>query len=146
MRWFRRAPPEEPEAAPARPSIWPDEAAWPFTADSPVVAEVMRRGRSVEVMLVDLSGLDWPAIEPLIPTAREVAESQGMVPVLIVDLVDLAGIRATRVAYDCLPNAAANAPLAPDMDWPGYVGRCRRLLGEKWRPRAVVHLGVHAEW
>lgn len=142
MTWFRR-----PASAPALPpSSDPAEAAWPFVPDSPAVAETLQHGGAVKVMLVDLTGLDWDTIEPLLATAREVARAQGMVPVLAVDTTDMTDLRKAAMAYDTLPNAAANAPLAQGLDWAAYVARCRRLLADKWQPAAVVHLGTHADW
>ena len=129
-----------------RPPLHPDEAAWPFTTDSPVIAGVVRADQPLAIMLVDLTGLDWPAIEPLLPMAREVATDQGMVPVLIVDLTDFAGLRAAGFAYDALPNAVANSPFHPDLDWSAYLDRRRALLSAKWCPSAIVHLGSRAAW
>ncbi|ABN78239.1 hypothetical protein [Cereibacter sphaeroides] len=132
-------------APPAEPPLDPDAAAWPFTADSPVIAGVARQDRPLAIMLVDLTGLDWPEIEPLLPVAREVAREQEMVPVLVVDLVDFRGLRGAGLAYDTLPNAAANAPLGAG-DWPAYLARRRAVLLSKWQPAAIVHLGTRAEW
>ncbi|MCE6959800.1 hypothetical protein LAZ40_12285 [Cereibacter sphaeroides] len=123
-----------------------DEDAWPFNLDSPVIAGALRPGRPLALMLVDLTGLDWPEVEPLLPVAREVAQEQGMVPVLVVDMLRFGGLRTAGFAYDVLPNAAANAPFAPDDDWASYLAHRRTLLVAKWQPAAIVHLGRHAEW
>ncbi|MGP3698913.1 hypothetical protein [Rhodobacter sp. NSM] len=134
---------DEPASKP--PALTPDAAAWPFNADSPVVEGLVRADRPVSVMLVDLTGLDWPRIEPLLPVARDVAREQEMVPVLVVDLVDFRGLRQAGFAYDTLPNAAANASFA-EGDWLSYLARRRAVLVAKWQPRAIVHLGTRAEW
>lgn len=122
------------------------EAAWPFNADSPHVAGVMRNDAFLSVMLVDVTGLDWEEIRSYLETVRDTARSKNMVPVLVVDLVDFRGLIAEKLAYDTLPNVAANAPLDADLDWPGYLVWRRHLLKEKWRPAAIINLGRNADW
>ena len=123
-----------------------DLMAWPFNTDADVLGDRLARQVAVVVMLIDLTGLDWPQIEPLLPLIRSTAAEKDMIPVLVVDLADIVAVRRTGLPYDALPNAAANAHLAPEQDWPAYVARCRQLLAQKWRPGAIVHLGTRAEW
>lgn len=143
-RWRNRgpaAPPPPPQAA-----LDPALAAWPFNRDSPVIQGRVQDDRPLTIMLVDLSGLDWPEIEPLLTVADEVSQAQGMVPVLVVDLVDPTPLHKAGFAYDMLPCAAANAALSVGLDWPAYLARRRAILSEKWRPGAIVHLGARSEW
>lgn len=119
-----------------------EAAAWPFTTDSPVVHDVLAQGGEVRILLADALGLDWSEIAPLLPVARDVASDQGLVMVLLVDLVEFAGLRASGLAYDAVPNAAANARLAPDLDWAAYVAWRRKLAIDKWQPAATVTLGA----
>ena len=123
-----------------------DLLAWPFNTDAEVLGDRLSRNTAVVTMLIDLTGLDWSGVAPLLPLIRAMAAEKDMVPVLVVDLADIVAVRRTGLAYDALPNAPANARLAPDQDWPGYVARCRQLLAQKWRPGAIVHLGTRAEW
>jgi hypothetical protein len=126
-----------------------EDLAWPFTTDAKVLGDRLARGLKTEIMLVDLSGLDWPAIAPLVPLITSMAVEKDMVPVLVVDCADVLSVRRTGLPYDTLPDAAANAGLPdpmPGRDWPAYVARCRHLLAAKWQPAAIVHLGAHAEW
>ncbi len=141
---FWQTKPHEPQQEDA-PALSPYAAAWPFTPESPAITGFTRTDQKLAVMLVDVTHLDWPQIEPLLPVAREAAIERNMVPVLIVDLVDFTGLRKTDFAYDVLPNAAANVPFQPSLDWPAYVARRRALLTEKWRPAAIVHLSQQAE-
>ena len=143
MRLFRRS--RQPEK-PAPSTLDADAAAWPFTPDSPVLESVTDRDRALSIMLVNLCGLDWPQIENLLPLARTGAEDQDMVPVLVVDLTDLVPLRKTGLAYDALPNVAANSALLPELDWRAYFARRRALLIEKWQPAAIVHLGNNLDW
>jgi len=138
------APAPEPPAETGLSDL--DLLAWPFNTDAEVLGDRLARRAGVVVMLIDLTGLDWPEIEPLLPLIRTMAAEKDMVPVLVVDLADVVAVRRTGLTYDALPNAAANAHLAPDQDWPAYVARCRQLLAQKWRPGAIVHLGTRAEW
>lgn len=121
------------------------ELTWPFNTDSPVLDGLEVFDRPLEVMLVDVTGLDWNEIEPLLPLARSTASQRGMVPVIVVDLMDFGGLRQSGIAYDVLPNAAANARLYRADNWPEYLSRRRTLLTEKWRPAAIVHLSGRAE-
>jgi hypothetical protein len=123
-----------------------DLLAWPFNTDAEVLGDRLSRNTAVITMLIDLTGLDWTQIDPLLPLIRTTAAEKDMVPVLVVDLADIVSVRRSGLAYDALPNAAANAHLAPNQDWPAYVARCRQLLAQKWRPGAIVHLGTRAEW
>ena len=123
-----------------------DLIAWPFNADADVLGDRLARQSAVVVMLIDLTGLDWPQIEPLLPLIRSTAAEKDMIPVLVVDQADIVAVRRTGLPYDALPNSAANAHLAPEQNWPAYVARCRQLLEQKWRPGAIVHLGTRAEW
>lgn len=144
MIWHRKAtPPVLPsEPRPTDAGLFdPDAAAWPFTRDSPAVQDVLARGEAVRILLVDATGLDWEQIDPLVPVAREVAAEQRMVLVLLVDLVDFAGLRASGLVYDALPNTGATATLAPDLDWAAYVEWRRRLVHDKWQPAATIRLG-----
>jgi hypothetical protein len=96
-----------------------------------------------------LTGLDWPAIEPLDPLITSMAAEKDMVPVLEMDHADIVAVRRKDLPYDTLPDVAANAVLPnpmPGRDWPAYVARCRQLLASKWQPTAIVHLGSHADW
>lgn len=145
-----------PEDLPAGPDGgWPEtedrpanpfEAAWPFDVKSPLIEGLISDRRFLSVMLVDVTGLDWPAISGHLQTVRDIAAAKRMVPVVVVDLTDFRGLVEEGLAYDTLPNIAANAPLAPDLDWPSYVARRRQLLREKWRPAAIVNLGAGPEW
>ena len=123
-----------------------DLLAWPFNTDAEVLGDRLSRHVAVITMLIDLTGLDWTEIDPLLPLIRAMAAEKDMVPVLVVDLADIVAVRRSGLAYDALPNAAANAHLAPDQDWSAYVARCRQLLAQKWQPGAIVHLGTRAEW
>lgn len=143
--WLRRPDPGEPDEAAERP-LTPAETAWPFNADSPVIEGFTRSDRLLRVLIVDVTGLDWDAIEPRLDMIRQVAREKQMVPVVVVDLVDYAGLRGSGLAYDCLPNATANATLAADLDWTAYIARRRQLLREKWRPAAIVNLGDGPSW
>ena len=150
-RWTGASPPEPTPAPVPVPLVVEgmsaaDLLAWPFTTDAEVLGDRLTRQTAVVVMLIDLTGLDWDQIEPLLPLIRAMAAEKDMVPVLVVDLADIVAVRRSGLAYDALPNAAANAHLAPGQDWPGYVARCRQLLAQKWRPGAIVHLGTRAEW
>src|SRR5699024_7455680 len=117
-------------------------AAWPFTADSAAAQEVLAQGHDVNILLADAVGLDWPEIDALLPVARDVAAEQGLVLVLLVDLVDFAALRATGLVYDTVPNVAANARLAPELDWAAYVAWRRKLAHDKWQPTATVRLNL----
>ncbi len=150
-------PEPEPEfeplvlAAPAAPAEAPllspdDLLAWPFNADAAVLNDHLPRGVKTVVMLVDLTGLDWSEIEPLLAVIIATAAGQDMVPVLVIDRAEVLPVRRTGLAYDVLPDAAANAALDPDRDWPAYVAACRQLLAAKWQPGAIVHLGTRAVW
>lgn len=154
---FRRAAPRSspaPTLAPTLAATPPNddppaslaEAAWPFNTDSPQIAGVLRADRFLSVMLVDVTGLDWEGITGCLPMIREVAQAKEMVPVLIVDLSDYSGLVAENLAYDTMPNAAANAPLEPALDWEGYRAVRRRNLREKWRPKVVAVFGTAPEW
>ena len=126
-----------------------DRLAWPFNIDAEVLGDRLERGLNTVVMLVDLTGLDWPGIAPMVPLITSMAAEKGMIPVLVVDRANILEVRRTCLVYDTLPDAAANAGLinrSPDCDWPGYIARCRQLLAAKWQPAAIVHLGTHAEW
>jgi hypothetical protein len=126
-----------------------DQLAWPFNTDAAVLGDRLERGAQTVVMLVDLTGLDWPAIAPLVPLITSMAAEKDMVPVLVVDSADMVEVRRTGLPYDTLPDASANAGVldrAARMDWTGYIARCRQLLAAKWQPGAIVHLGAHAEW
>ncbi|MEM7320440.1 MAG: hypothetical protein AAF408_15655 [Pseudomonadota bacterium] len=122
------------------------EAAWPFNVDSPQVRDVLREARFLSVMLVDVTGLTWEEITPHLATVRDIARSKEMVPVLIVDLVDYHGLIAEALAYDTLPNLAANCSLDRGLDWRAYLARRRQILQEKWRPAAIINLGTGDEW
>ncbi len=139
-----------PEADPdLTPPPLREQLAWPFNTDAAVLADRLERGAQTVVMLVDLTGLDWPAIAPLVPLITSMATEKDMVPVLVVDSADMVEVRRTGLPYDTLPDSAANAGLldqAPGQDWPAYIARCRQLLAAKWQPGAIVHLGAHAEW
>jgi hypothetical protein len=57
-----------PEADPDLPPLpLRDQLAWPFNKDAAVLGDRLERGAQTVVMLVDLTGLDWPAIAPLLP-------------------------------------------------------------------------------
>ena len=122
------------------------EAAWPFNSDSPHVEGVMREDAFLSVMLVDVTGLEWETISAHLNTVRETAKAKNMVPVFVVDLVDFKGLIAENLAYDTLPNAAANAALDANLDWPSYLERRRHLLRKKWLPAAIINLGRNADW
>ncbi|WP_254446413.1 hypothetical protein [Ruegeria sp. HKCCD8929] len=122
------------------------EAAWPFNADSAQVEGVLREDRFLSVMLVDVTGLDWEAITRHLETVREIAKTKEMVPVFVVDLVEFRGLIAENMAYDTLPIVLANEELEQDLDWSGYLARRRQLLREKWRPAAIINLGLSADW
>ncbi|TYC55864.1 hypothetical protein FMN50_11695 [Rhodobacterales bacterium] len=124
----------------------PEEASWPFIQESPVLKDAPQSGHAVSIMLVNMCGLDWEDIERLLPVARQGANKQKMVPVLVVDLADVVPLRNAGLAYDMLPNIPANATLLPDLDWNAYAARRRALLIEKWRPEAIVHLGSDRNW
>jgi hypothetical protein len=143
------APPEDDQTLTPPPAPLPEDLAWPFNPDAEVLGDRLARGLQTTVMLVDLTGLDWPAIEPLVPLITSMAAEKDMVPVLVVDRADVVAVRRTGLPYDTLPDAAANAGLpddTPHRDWPAYVARCRQLLATKWQPAAIVHLGTHADW
>ena len=126
-----------------------DDLAWPFNTDAEVLGCRLEQGLQTKLMLVDLTGLDWPAIEPLVPLITSMSAEKDMVPVLVVDRADMLAVRRTGLPYDTLPDTAANAGLpdpVPGRDWPAYVARCRQLLAAKWQPAAIVHLGTHADW
>ena len=122
------------------------EAAWPFNADSAQVEGLLRSDRFMSIMLVDVTGLHWDQIATYLDTVRETARTKEMVPVFIVDLIDYRPLIAENLAYDTLPNAALNAPLSPELDWPSYLAWRRTLLRDKWHPAAIITLGPHAEW
>lgn len=136
-RWKNK---EDPE------TLDPDEAAWPFNTDSPVLEGTVRPDRTLSIMLVNLCGLDWSEIEPLLPVAEAGAKKQEMLPVIIVDMTDLVPLRKAGLAYDVLPNVTVNSALLPDLDWRAYFVRRKALLIEKWRPEAIVHLGSDQDW
>ena len=134
-------------SAPPRPEDLGWDQTWPFNPDSPVIEGIARFDRPLSIMLVDLSGLDWPQIETLLPVVQASARAQEVLPVLIVDLLDFTGLRDAGFAFDVLPNAVANRPFRPEHDWDGYIDRRRRLLVEKWKPVSIVRLSDHAgEW
>lgn len=148
-RWTGSRPPQTIAAPAMPPHPEPHDAglhAWPFNADAAVLGNHAARQAAVSIMLIDLTGLDWPQIAPLLPLIRSMVAEKVMVPVLVVDLADIVAVRRTGLPYDALPNAAANAHLAPAQDWPAYVARCRQLLAQKWQPAAIVHLGTRADW
>ena len=122
------------------------EAAWPFNADSSQVAGVVSDARFLSIMLVDVTGLEWNAIAEHLPMIRDVARTRTMVPVLVVDLVDFRGLIAENLAYDTLPNVGLNGTLDVALDWDGYLMWRRHLLREKWRPAAIINLGLGADW
>lgn len=151
MKFFRK-PPADPDPQQKGQDL-PDEvptnafeAAWPFNSDSPLVAGLLDRDRFISILLVDVTGLDWEAIAGHLPTIRDIADSKRMVPVLVVDLLDYRDLVAEGLAYDTLPNLAANEPLCRELDWTAYLAWRRHLLTEKWRPSAVVNLGPNADW
>ncbi|MEP1572749.1 hypothetical protein [Roseibium album] len=136
-RWAGKQAPEILDA---------DEATWPFNTDSPVLQDVVRQDRTLSIMLVNLCGLDWVEIEPLLPVARAGAREQDMLPVIIVDMTDVVPLRSTSLAYDVLPSVRANSPILPELDWRAYFARRKALLIEKWQPEAIVHLGSDQDW
>ncbi len=143
------ARPENDKDLTPPPVPLPEELAWPFNTDAEVLGDRLARDQQTTVMLVDLTGLDWPAIDPLVPLITSMATEKDMVPVLVVDRADILAVRRTGLPYDTLPDAAANAGLpdpSPNRDWPAYVARARQLLSAKWQPAAIVHLGTHADW
>jgi hypothetical protein len=143
------APDESVKALTPLPVPLAEDLAWPFNTDAGILGDRLARGVETVVMLVDLTGLDWPAIEPLVPLIAGMAAEKDMVPVLVVDRADVVAVRRTGLPYDMLPDAAANAGLphhGAGLDWPAYVARCRQLLAGKWQPAAIVHLGTHADW
>ncbi|TAG22450.1 MAG: hypothetical protein EAZ40_08140, partial [Rhodobacterales bacterium] len=124
------------------PLALPEDLAWPFNTDAEVLGDRLARGVPTAVMLVDLTGLDWPAIEPLVQLITSTAAEKDMVPVLVVARAEIVAVRRTGLPYDTLPDVAANAGLPdtmPGRDWPAYVARCRELLAAKWQPAAIVH-------
>lgn len=131
---------------PATEALDPEDTAWPFIAESPVLDGIIRPDRALRIMLVNLCGLEWPEIEKLLPVARAGADKQGMLAVVVVDLTDPVPLRSAGFAYDMLPNIEVNAALQPDLDWQAYFARRRALLIEKWRPEAIVHLGSDRNW
>jgi hypothetical protein len=143
------APDESVKALTPLPVPLEEDLAWPFNTDAEILGDRLARSVQTTVMLVDLTGLDWPAIDPLVPLIIGMAAEKDMVPVLVVDRADVVAVRRTGLPYDMLPDGAANAGL-PDhgagLDWPAYVARCRQLLAAKWQPAAIVHLGTHADW
>lgn len=153
MRIGRRKPPEpatppgdtetgETEDGPANAF----EAAWPFNSDSPQVTGLLREDRFLSILLVDVTGLDWTAISGHLDSVRDIAATKRMVPVLVVDLLDFRGLVEEGLAYDTLPNVAGNRPFAEDLDWAAYLAARRRLLRDKWRPAAIINLGLNADW
>jgi hypothetical protein len=143
------AAPEDDRNLPPAPMPLPEDLAWPFNTDAEVLGDRLAKGLQTTVMLVDLTGLDWPAIEPLVPLIASMAAEKEMVPVLVADRADMLALRRTGLPYDTLPDPAANAGLGdhnPSLDWTAYVARCRQLLAAKWQPAAIVHLGTHADW
>lgn len=137
ISWGGKKEPQELDAG---------EAAWPFNSDSPVIEGVARSDKALSVMLVNLCGLDWEEIEPLLSAAGKGAEDQGMVPVIVVDLTDLVPLQNAGMAYDSLPNVTAGALMQPELDWRAYFVRRKDLLIEKWQPEAIVHLGDDRDW
>ncbi len=119
----------------------PAEAAWPFKADSPHVEGLLREDAPLRTLLVDLCGLSWAEAAPHIQTGAEAARAKGMVPVFVTDLTEYSGLRAARVVYDVLPNAAALSRIDGDLDWHAYIRRRCALLEAKWRPSATIKLG-----
>lgn len=151
MTFDREPPPKatEPNAFSVQEQEKPAnafEAAWPFNADSPHVEGVLRDDAFLSVMLVDVTGLDWATISTYLDTVRDTAKAKNMVPVFVVDLVDFRGLIAENLAYDTLPNVAANAPLDANLDWPSYLAWRRHLLKKKWLPAAIINLGHNADW
>lgn len=134
------------QAEAATGALDPEDTAWPFINESPVLEGVIRPDRALRIMLVNLCGLDWQDIERLLPVARAGADNQGMLAVIVVDLTDPVPLRNAGFAYDMLPNIPVNAALQPDLDWHAYFSRRRALLIEKWRPEAIVHLGSDRNW
>ena len=128
------------------PGLDEGDAAWPFNADSPLVDGLVRSDKALSIMLVNLCGLDWQEIEPLLPAAGKGAKDQGMLPVIVVDLTDLVPLQNAGLAYDALPNVTAGALTLPELDWRAYFVRRKELLIEKWRPEAIVHLGDDKDW
>ncbi|WP_299473243.1 hypothetical protein [uncultured Roseibium sp.] len=124
----------------------PDEAAWPFKSDSHVIEGIVSEERPLSIMLVNLCGLEWSEIQPLLPVARDGASEQNMLAVLVVDLMDLVPLHNSEFAYDTLPNVVANMARLPDLDWSVYFERRKELLIEKWCPEAIVHLGSNRNW
>lgn len=124
----------------------PDEAAWPFKSDSHVIERIVSEDRPLSIMLVNLCGLEWSEIQPLLPVARDGAREQNMLAVLVVDLMDLVPLHNSEFAYDTLPNVVANMAHLPDLDWSAYFERRKELLIEKWSPEAIVHLGSDRNW
>lgn len=129
----------------AEPPKLSSDQTWPFNTDSAVIDGIAQPGENVAVMLLDVTGLDWAEIEPLLDVARGVAKERGAVPVLIVDMLDFTGLRSSGFAYDVLPNAAANAEFYPQHDWRAYLEQRRFLLTQKWQPIAIVHLSNRSE-
>lgn len=122
------------------------DAAWPFNSDSPVIDGFVQSDKALSIMLVNLCGLSWEDMEPLLPAARKGAGDQGMLPVIVVDLTDLVPLQDTGLAYDTLPNVTAGALMLPELDWRAYFVRRKDLLLEKWQPEAIVHLGDDKDW
>jgi|GEM_PF-2769264 len=123
-----------------------DDTSWPFNTDSPLLEGRKDPETPLSIMLVNLCGLSWPEIEPLLPVARTGADDQGMLAVIVVDLTDIVPLRNAGFAYDVLPNVQVNSSMLPDLDWRAYVARRRALLIEKWQPSAIVHLGDDQDW
>ena len=117
------------------------EAAWPFNADSPHVADILAAGGKVRTLLVDVTGLEPDEIAGHLDTVLDSARQSGLVPVFLTDTQDLMFFYRKELVFDAVPRAAAQAWMLPDLDWTGYIERRRRLASEKWRPAATVRLG-----
>ena len=127
-RWLggrRRAP--EPAAAASRPEK-PKAAAPAKPPPRQVVA-------------VTLLGLDGPSLEQVAGVIERQCAERNMQPVCITDQSDFGPFRRRRMIVDQVVNAERRASDMPELPWRLYRHAQFVLLGQRWRPAAVISFG-----
>ncbi|MCV2864993.1 hypothetical protein [Defluviimonas sp. WL0075] len=127
---------------PTKPTATPEEEAraYPFRPEARLVQASVAAGKAPAFHLVDVTGRDAGFIGALIPTATGVLAELGLIPVFVTDTLDLAPFRASGAIVEVVPDAAACAGLAPDLDWDRYRRDRFRAIARKWNARGISAL------
>jgi hypothetical protein len=130
-RWLggaRKAPPE-PAAAASRP---PTPKPVP-----PAPAKPPPR----QVVAVTVLGLDGQRLEQVAGVIERQCAERNMQPVCITDQSDFGPFRRRRMIVDQVVNAERRAMDMPELPWRLYRHAQFVLLGQRWRPAAVISFG-----